>query len=157
MRNNKSLHCAYLYADGHAVIIYKKQDNDAGEIQFAEIIESFGPKHCSFTGRIVISRYGGLLNLIRKAYTVRATAASTQHGSDRTRELGISVGYLEVEMSNDWNDSITLYDMPGTMAGPYTYQPETVETFDAGISRWSGYPVARIHRVKSPEPVQAAA
>ena len=31
---------AYLYADGHAVLIYRKTDPQAGEITWCEIIDS---------------------------------------------------------------------------------------------------------------------
>ena len=63
----QKLHCAYLFADGHAVLVYEKHDRQAGDIRWAEVVEKFGPE-CRFTGRIVF-HWGsnGLLNLCRKA------------------------------------------------------------------------------------------
>ena len=70
----KKLHCAYLFADGHAVLVYEKHDRQAGDIRWAEVVEKFGPE-CRFKGRIVF-HWGsnGLLNLCRKAVAVRAKA-----------------------------------------------------------------------------------
>ena len=48
----KKLHCAYLFGDGHAVLVYEKRDRQAGDIHWAEVIEKFGPE-CQFEGRIV--------------------------------------------------------------------------------------------------------
>ena len=48
----QKLHCAYLFADGHAVLVYEKHDRQAGDIRWAEVVEKFGPE-CRFTGRIV--------------------------------------------------------------------------------------------------------
>src|SRR5277367_4883420 len=92
------LHCAYLFADGHAVFVYEKRDPQAGDIQWAEVVEKFGPA-CSFTGRIVF-HWGsnGLLKLCRNAVSVRAKAPTLEAGSDRTRELGIPVGTLEIQI-----------------------------------------------------------
>jgi len=77
----KKLHCFYLFADGHAVLIYEKHDRQAGEIKWGEIIEKFGPE-CRFEGRIVFhGGSNGLLNLCRKAVAVRATAPTLDAGS----------------------------------------------------------------------------
>lgn len=150
------VYCTYLYADGHAVIIYEKTDPDAGKVQFAEVHELYGPD-CYFTGRVILYRADGLTTLVRNAYSVRATVASLKHGSQRTKELGIAVGYLEVCMSKDWHNSVTFYDLPGTLGGPYSYQPDTIETFDPDLSLWGHVRVARIHRVKAPAPAQEVA
>jgi hypothetical protein len=149
---NKKLHCAYLFADGHAVLVYEKHDRQAGDIRWAEVVEKFGPE-CRFTGRITF-HWGsnGLLNLCRKAVAVRATAPTLDAGSDRTRELGIPVGTLEIQLGDDHLDRIHLHDLDGVLSAPYKYQPEVVETFDPEISRWCDYRVAKVHRLPAKQP-----
>jgi hypothetical protein len=148
----KKLHCAYLFADGHAVLVYEKHDRQAGEIKWAEVVEKFGPD-CQFEGRIVF-HWGsnGLLELCRKAIAVRAKAPTIEAGSTRTKELGIPVGTLELQLGNDHLDHVHLHDLHGVLSGPYCYQPEVSETFDPQISRWCDYRVAKVHRVRAKPP-----
>jgi hypothetical protein len=151
----KKLHCAYLFADGHAVLVYEKHDRQAGDIRWAEVIEKFGPE-CRFEGRIVF-HWGsnGLLELCRKAVAVRAKAPTLDAGSERTRELGIPVGTLEIQLGDDHLDRVYFHDFDGVLSAPYKYQPEIVETFDPQISRWCDYRVAKVHRVPAkPQPAQ---
>ena len=152
----QKLHCAYLFADGHAVLVYEKHDRQAGDIRWAEVVEKFGPE-CRFTGRIVF-HWGsnGLLNLCRKAVAVRAKAASLDAGSERTRGLGIPVGTLEVQLGKDRLDNIHFHDLDGVLSAPYSYQPEQDETFDPEASRWADYRVAKVHRLPTKlQPAQA--
>ena len=39
--------------------------------------------------------------------------------------------------------------MPGFMSGGYTYQPDTVEKFDADAFSWGSVHVSKVHRVKT--------
>jgi len=154
----KKLHCTYLFADGHAVIIYEKHDRQRGEIKWAEVIEKFGPE-CRFEGRIVF-HWGsnGLLNLCRKAVAVRATIPTLDAGSERTRELGIPVGTLEIQLGDNRLDRIYFHDLDGVLSAPYKYQPEVAETFDPQITRWRDYRVAKVQRLPAkPQPVPVEA
>ena len=155
---NKKLNCAYLYADGHAVFVYEKHDRQAGDIRWAEIVEKFGPE-CRFEGRIVF-HWGsnGVLNLCRRAVWVRAKAPSLQAGSDRTRELGIPVGTLEIQLGSDHLDKVYFHDLEGVLGAPYKYQPEVAEQFNPQASHWADYRVAKIHRLPAKlQPVHAEA
>lgn len=152
----KTLRSTYLYADGHAVLLFKKQDKEAGEIEFVEIVERFTDASLSFTGRLVIGPYSGAVShVIKLADSVRAKVPTLNDGSEGTRAKGIAFGTLEVRLGK--HGSLYFHDMPGTISGPYTYQPDHVETFDAGCGRWGGYGVARIHRVKPAELAAIAA
>ncbi len=155
----KKLHCAYLFADGHAVLVYEKHDRQAGDIRWVEVIEKFGPD-CRFEGRIVF-HWGSqaLLNLCRKAVAVRAKAPSLEAGSDRTRELGIPIGTLEIQLGGGHRDSLYFHDLDGVLSAPYKYQPEVAEKFDPQASHWSDYRVAKVHRLptKPQGTAQAAA
>lgn len=152
----KKLHCAYLFADGHAVLVYEKRDRQAGDIRWVEVVEKFGPE-CRFAGRIVF-HWGsnGLLNLCRKAVALRVEAPTLEAGSERTRELGIPVGTLEIKLSDDHLDSIYFHDMDTVLCAPYKYQPEADEKFDPEISRWADYRVTKVHRLPAKrQPAQA--
>lgn len=148
------LWCSYLYADGHAVLVYEKSDKHAGTVKWCEVHEKFGPE-CQFEGRIVIGSFSeGLTNLCKRAAVVRAKEPDAKHGSDATKKLGISIGTMEVQMSSgSYHDSLYFYDMPGTFSGPYHYQPETIEVFKADATHWSDYRIAKIHRAKQPQTV----
>lgn len=137
----QKLHCACLFADGHAVLVYEKHDRKAGAIRWAEVVEKFGPE-CGFTGRIVFDRASNkLLNLCRKAVAVRATPAT-----------------LEVELSQRQLKRVWVHGLSTVLGVPYTYQPDADERFDPEISCWADYRVTKVHRrpVKSKR-VQARA
>lgn len=143
----KRLQCAYLYADGHAILIYEKQDRDAGRIEFAEVHERFTDAKILFQGRLVFNRFHaeGLLRLAKLADEICATRAKIESGSDRTKELGIAVGSLRFHIGGD----VSFHSMPDILSDGWTYQPDMLEHFDEGLSRWGHSPVARIHRVKT--------
>ena len=137
----KKLHCAYLFADGHAVLVYEKHDRKAGDIRWAEVVEKFGPE-CRFTGRIMFDRANQrLLNLCRRAVGIRAAPA--------TLELQVR----QRQLKNVW-----VHGLSSVLGVPYTYQPEADEQFDPEISRWANYRVTKVHRLPvKPKRVQAPA
>jgi hypothetical protein len=143
----KKLHCAYLFADGHTVLVYEKYDRQAGEVQWVEIFEKFGPQ-CKFEGRIVF-HWGsnGLVELCRKAIAVSASAPSLGAGSTRTKELGIAVGTLELQLGRGALDTVRFHDLDGVLSAPYHYQPEVAEAFDPKMTHWADHQVAKIHRL----------
>jgi hypothetical protein len=125
----KKLHCACLFADGHAVMVYERRDPQAGDIRWAEIVEKFGPE-CRFTGRVMFhDGSGAMLNLCRKAVAVRVTHAT-----------------LEVEMANTHFNKVWPHDLSSVLGAPHTHQPEQEEKFDPEISRWADYRVTKVHR-----------
>lgn len=145
----------YLYADGHAVCLFEKNDKQAGLIEWAEVWEKWTEADCRFEGRIIIGRYSeGLAALCKSAKAIRAKAPTVDAGSEGTRAKGILFGTLEVQTKAG---SLYFHDMPGTISGPYTYQPDAVENFDAGLARWGNVRVGAIHRVKAGAPAMAVA
>ena len=40
----KKLHCAYLFADGHAVLVYEKHHRQAGDTRWAEVVGEVRPE-----------------------------------------------------------------------------------------------------------------
>lgn len=144
----KSVSCAYLYADGHAVLVYEKRDADAGTIKFVEIHEKFTEAKLFFKGRIVLGGYGkeGILKLIPQAIRIEADAQESSHGSENTRRLGIKVGGLDVILKGEARLHFVSLDV---ISAPYTYQPEHEEKFNPSLGTWGDCNVAKIHRVET--------
>src|SRR5215831_4050565 len=98
----KTAYCAYLHSDGHAVIIHQERHPKAGSIQWAEIIEKIDAK-CRFTGRIVFHnpyrdhRFRLCLN---GASEIRASLPCHENGSDRTREMGLTICSFTIEFKD---------------------------------------------------------
>lgn len=135
--------CVYLYNDRHAVVMYEKRDEHVGTVQFVEIHERWTEANCNFSGRLIFDRYNmGMWKVARKAIHIRASEATFKGGSDKTRNLGIAVGSLEIWLDNEhalhWND------FRNVISNCYTHQPEMEEKFDPNLKEWSGHKVAKI-------------
>lgn len=140
--SNRKFRCGYLYEDGHAVIVYEKKDKIVGHIQFVEIVEKVRA-NCTFRGRIVFQE-SALLTLAANAQKIFVEEPSVTAGSAKTRELGIAIGCLTIQLGFSYYDSVCFFDMPGVLSGRYTYQPEVAEVFDSNLKFWSDYPVGKI-------------
>jgi hypothetical protein len=149
--SKKTLTCSYLYADGHAVLIYEKEDSDAGTITFCEIHEKWTEASISFKGRIIFSRYDSeMMKLAKRAVAIRATEASTNYGSDNTKKLGIAYGSLEFSMSRSerYGNSLHFCELPGLIGGSYTYQPKNEEKCPTPDEmHWGMLRIAKFHPV----------
>ncbi len=144
--------CAYLYADGHAVILHEQTVKLGGseqEIEHAVIHEKFTKAHLSFTGRLCFSRYGSaaLLDLCKRATQIKATENSLENGSDSTRKLGVAVGSLTFDFPDG---SYLRFVSLDCLSGQFTYQPENGTKFDWECSTWGNARVSKIHRVTVP-------
>jgi hypothetical protein len=155
----KKLTCAYLYADGHAVLVYEKNDKDAGDIRFVEIHEKYTDARLSFEGRIIFSRGEmAMLKLARKAARIEAKAPSVKNGSEKTQRLGIALGYLTIDFGGGYDDSLYCYSMPDLISGQWTYQPEVIETCpNSSELFWGNYRVSKFISATKPEPKVMAA
>lgn len=150
----RTLQTIYLYADGHAVLVHEKSDKQAGKVQWVEIYEKFGPR-CYFpSGRIIFSGFysfsAGLANLVHRAESVEAKAASVESGSLNTQSKGIPVGHCTIK-GKDY--SVSLMDLPGLISGEYIYQPETSEKWEDVKDKysWSYHHIAKKHLAEKVE------
>lgn len=156
----KKLTCSYLYADGHAVLMYEKEDKDAGRITFCEIYEKWTNARLSFTGRLIFGQFDQeMLKLAKRATSIVAHEASIDRGSDNTKKLGIPWGSLEFRMSGGyWGNGLHFSEMPGLISGPYTYQPKVVEVCPSKNEMyWAGERIAKFHPATKQEPTAAVA
>lgn len=156
----KTAYVAYLYADGHAVIVHREKHDKAGDVEWAEIIQKVDI-HCAFEGRIVFHepKRDQRFALALSAYEVAASEPSTENGSENTRKHGMRIGSFTIR----WKDSSELYWVrnPDMISDGLTYQPEVKEAFDPewneSWSRWGSSRIAVIHRLPKPETAQVAA
>lgn len=136
----KHLDCAYIYSDGHAVEVWKERIKHQ-EISWVVIRERYA--RCLYKGRIGIG--AGQIALYRalQGAQIEAKELHISHGSQRTKSLGLRVGYLM--WINRQGESAHVCDMDG-LSGPYFYQDNLDEAFtDVKDSRWWGdYPVEKI-------------
>jgi len=135
----RELDCAYLYEDGHLVQVWKDKVKGI-EIKYVTIVEKYaerGPK-----GRLVL-HFGGKPFLdSMKGGRVEAALPALQHGSDRSKELGIPIGYVSWHDKKGQYANIILLDC---LSGSFTYQPDVCETYEEtkGMYRWSSHQIRR--------------
>lgn len=154
----KTARCAYLYSDGHAVIVHCEKHPKAGEVEWVEIYERLDVS-CGFDGRLVLHHptYDKRVEMILNAYRVEAKEPSVSVGSDNTKRHDIRVGSIAIE----FKDGKSLYwvTMPDLISDGITYQPQCVEPLNVDdCAVWCGKRVAKLHRAeREPEADQVAA
>lgn len=147
----KRIRSSYLYADGHAVLIWEKDDKDAGTVEFVEIFEKWTDAKLRFEGRIVFGNYDfEMMRLAKKAYAIEASEASLNRGSDNTKKNGIRVGSLTYEMSPGYSNSLCWTTMPDLISCSFTYQPLTSEPCPKAEDYfWSAKRISKFHKAES--------
>lgn len=151
MKTKPKQTCAYLYADGHAVIIYEqtvKLGGSTAEMEYAVIHEKFTNAHLGFTGRIAFSRYGSsaMMDLAKRAARINAHEQSVESGSDNSKRLGVAIGSLMFDFPG--NTYLQFHDT-SIISGQYKYQPENGEKFDPEATHyWGNIKVTEIIREK---------
>ena len=130
---------AYLYGDGHLVVIFGKWDHTyQRSLERAEVIEKYARP--SFSGRLVIHECG-ILPTIQGA-RVRASLPTIENGSENTRRLNLAVGTVSIE-SEIGSFHVSILEC---LSGPFTYQPDVSETFEE-VSKercWSDTPISKV-------------
>ena len=122
----KTVNVAYLYEDGHMVLVHRRSDKDAGEVEWVTIYQNVSVK-AHFPGRLIIDP--GALPFILHATSIEAREASVEGGSENTKKLGVAVGSVIIRNGNDRGFIINLF--PDILSSDLTYQPDVSETFDA--------------------------
>jgi hypothetical protein len=119
-RKNMDLRVAYIFSDGHTVMVYRKDIPEAkfGYIEVVEVIEGFCT--AGFVGRVVIHDTG-MLAALKGATSVRAAVPALENGYVGSTEKGIPVGYLSFVNAFGYG---YFYDITGVCGGGYSYQPE---------------------------------
>lgn len=131
---------AYLYGDGHLVVIFTKWDYTyQRSLERAEIVEKFARP--SFTGRLVIHETGILPAM--EGAAVRAAVPAIEHGSENSKRLNLAVGFVSIE-NGQGPFHVSILEC---LSGPFTYQPDVSETFEA-VSKercWSDTTISAVH------------
>lgn len=153
----KTAKCAYLYADGHAVIIHQEHHPKAGEVEWVEIYEKLDIS-CGFEGRLVLHHpsYDKRVELILNAYRVCASEPSVNNGSENTKRRDIRVGSISIEFKD--GKSLHWSTIPDLLSDGITYQPKCIEPLNVDDCLfWCGKRVAKLHRVERDEQPEAVA
>jgi hypothetical protein len=132
-RINRDLTGSYLYADGTLVQCFDEKRNGS---KIGETVDvTYG--YCKVNiydrdqenhfarpveqGRIVIHRYSDNAFVpLAKGGRVLAKTANLKSGSEKTREMGLAVQYVELTMKNGLN--LGWSDIPGVLGSTFTVQ-----------------------------------
>ena len=145
---NRTLSAFYLFQDKHAVAVYEKFDRESKmTLEYVEIHEQFVPDDCymQFSGRIIFGSYSdAIVNLLKTATGIEASAPDINNGSETMKKMGIPLGHVSIYNKHG---EIMFDLMPSIVASRVTYQPGDgyKEIFDPNIARWSVYNVGKIH------------
>ena len=140
----KTADCAYLYPDGHMVIVHKKPDRDAGEVKWVTIWENIGIDIYVYgEGRLIIDPEA--LPFIRHADRITVKPASVDSGSENTKKLGIRVETISIQ-NLARNDSWHISNFPDLISSDI-YWNAVSETFADVKNRhyWNDYKIKKIH------------
>lgn len=145
-RKNSVIAAAYVYADGHVVVLYEQTVNIGNArttIKFAEIHESICPVRME--GRMVFHRYhaAALLAMMQIADMVRADRPSIEAGSEWTKQLGIAWGsvtfnihgsYVDIPILSHSVQRIFNDQYASLCSNGITYQPSQAGSFAESIA-----------------------
>ena len=149
-RKNMELRVAYIFTDCHALMVYRKDvpESPTGYIEVVEVIEKFcerAPK-----GRIVVHDVGFMAAF--KDAIIRAEEPALINGSDNTRNMGLSVGFVS------WNNAYgygCVSSIPSVISNGLSYQPDSQyhEKFEDRVegNLWCDKKITKIHRLKKKE------
>ena len=137
--NTKNCRAAYLYADGHVILVKERADKKGLATEWAEAYPPNGTD-CLFTGRLIFHYWNtGLLKTIIAAGRVEMKGASTESGSEKTKRAGITVGHIRV---GTYENGFSISTFPELIDAPITYQPGGIaETWEdvRNATRWSDF------------------
>ena len=142
----KTCDCAYLYEDGHLVMVHKKHIRQANtEVQWVTIYENVGIT-CQFEGRLIIDP--SALPFILMSKRITASVPCVTHGSDNTKRLNIKTGSIILYNGIDHRGWIISY-MPELISSDVRLQSDSAETFDEvkEISTWCIHSIKNVYQV----------
>jgi len=142
----KTCNCAYLYADGHLVLVHEKNDNDAGRVNWATVYENVGIRALFNTGRIIVDP--GALPFVLKSTAIEARAASHNSGSDNTKKANIRVETIILRNGSSHRGFI-ISNFPDMISSDIKYQPETsgVFTETKNLHFWGHYNIKKVYNI----------
>ena len=128
----KTCRTAYLYHDGHMVLIHEKRDKDAGSVEWATIYENIGIDVNFEPGRLIINP--AVLPFLLKAKRVTVSNPSEKNGSDNTRKRGIEVETIGLYNGNDRPWFIS--NFPGLISSDIYFNTNDTDTFKPDLYHW---------------------
>ena len=139
----KTCKTAYLYDDGHLVLVHKKHDRDAGEVNWVTIYQNIGIKtFFDKPGRLIID--SEVLPFLNCCTKINVQTASVNRGSDNTKKMGISVETISLYNGTPYGWHLT--NMPDVISSQIYYNSNGKgEKFQPNLYYWCQYPVKQIY------------
>lgn len=146
----KTAKTAYLYSDGHAVILHEEDHPKAGRVEWAEVFEKLGPD-CRFTGRLVFHNVNWYqtFQFAAQSAVVEASGPSLDQGSENTKRHGYAVGNLSMRPEKSGRGALHWIMIPDLISSDVTIQGKGHdETFASNTDNgfWGLVRIAKIHR-----------
>ena len=140
----KTCRTAYLYSDGHMVLIHEKSDKDVGKVEWATIYENVGITVSFDPGRLIINN--SVLPFLMQAKRITVSSPSERNGSDNTRAQGIAVETIGLYNGNDRPWFIS--NFPGLISSDIYFNDNDTEPFKSECYHWGNYPVKSTYTEK---------
>lgn len=142
----KTCKTAYLYHDGHLVLVHEKRDKDAGRVEWVTIYENIGIKtYFKEPGRLIISKE--VLPFLSVAKRVDVRPKNYNNGSDNTRSRNIAVETISLYNGSDYGWHIS--NFPDVISSDIYFNDNDTSVFSAENCSWLGYPVKATYLEKA--------
>ena len=130
----------YLYANGKLVLVHKSTHKQAGTVAWVTVHDT--ETTCAFDGRIVLHQRG-VIRLALQAVRIRAKECSIERGSENTKERGIAVGYVSIQIGpEEYYDSVHFNTFDQLLSSDFTYQPKNAWIEAEYAGSWGEYRIA---------------
>lgn len=142
---------AYLYSDGHLIIVHSKHDKNAGEVNWVTVYKDIGIKVYFSYGRLIL-RPGVLSIISGTCRAINATKELIENGSKNSKELDIPMGSI-ILYSKLTDDYWIIPTISKLSCQDIIYQPcyetgtKIKDSFDQvkGCTHWSDYKIRAIY------------
>lgn len=139
----KTVTCAYIYTDGHAVLLHRESYKGIG-VEFATVHERAFEVHQA-TGRLVVHSREALAHLMCSDW-IGWKSAALENGSPKTKEAGIRVQTVFVSFlgaGETWINSA-----PDLISSEFTAQDEHTDAFifSSNLDNWGTYKITEVVR-----------
>lgn len=142
----KTCRVAYLYHDGHCILMHAKRDKDAGKVEWVTIYENIGIEvNFDKPGRLIIDP--AVLPFITVAKYIRVS--TERAGSEYTRKHGIQTECIELRsgvVDTPW----FIINFPGMISSDIYFNDNCTSTFKdiASPHTWGMVSIKAIYREK---------
>lgn len=134
----KTAECVYLHSDGHAVVMHKKTDREAGYVAWVTIHETIGVKvladdgswspgaRAKSPGRLIVSK--DAIPMVLAAKAIEWRERHPDNGSPASRTAGITFATVSLSFTGHPYEHVTI-PLLDCLSGDFTVQADCAETW----------------------------